>query len=34
MKVIRFENKEVLSSLDKVKESINSTVQRLIDEKK
>jgi len=34
MKVIRFSNKEVLSSLDKVRDSINSTIQRLIDDKK
>lgn len=34
LKVIRFSNEEILNSLEKVKDSINFTVQKLVDDKK
>lgn len=34
LKVIRFSNEEILNSLEKVKDGINFTVQKLVDDKK
>jgi len=34
LKAIRFSNEEILNSLEKVKDSINFTVQKLVDDKK